>query len=60
MIFKHVINYNLRKGYQLIILLVIAFVLNINTVLNQYAVDDEIVITKNRAKATISFNVEVR
>ena len=37
----------LSPGHQLLFLLVIAFLLNINTLFNQYAVDDAIVLTNN-------------
>lgn len=38
-----------KKNYVSILLLLIVVVLNINTLSNQYALDDEMVITKNMA-----------
>lgn len=40
-------NYLFKSRYQLIILIVVALGLNINTIFNDYAVDDSIVLTKN-------------
>ena len=41
-------NFIFTKKHQLIILLLLAFGLNINTLFNQYAVDDAIVLTNNK------------